>query len=249
MSDPNHPATPPGWYPDGQGNQRYWDGAGWTEHVQPQQPAQPQQPPVGQQWQQPGVAGHPYAGGPGGTSGGGNGKLIAIIGGGVGALVLVIILAVVLFATLGGNDPESVAKDYIEESLRANVHVDGDHEKLCEMRTEDAREALLEGFEVDDCGEYAEKREEAEADDREARAEDCADWEELTGDIGWEVEIVEVDENDDGDEATVEFEISYSFDGDEDKLEDCDGDADEFDETEDGELTLVEQDGDWKVED
>lgn len=25
--------APAGWYPDGRGNQRYWDGAAWTEHV------------------------------------------------------------------------------------------------------------------------------------------------------------------------------------------------------------------------
>ncbi|HNM98462.1 MAG: DUF2510 domain-containing protein [Nocardioidaceae bacterium] len=28
----------PGWYPDGQGNQRYWDGAAWSEHVTPMYP-------------------------------------------------------------------------------------------------------------------------------------------------------------------------------------------------------------------
>lgn len=27
--------TPPGWYPDGQGVTRYWDGTQWTEHTQP----------------------------------------------------------------------------------------------------------------------------------------------------------------------------------------------------------------------
>ncbi|MFN8051834.1 MAG: DUF4870 domain-containing protein [Acidimicrobiales bacterium] len=26
-------AMPAGWYPDGSGQQRYWDGAAWTEHV------------------------------------------------------------------------------------------------------------------------------------------------------------------------------------------------------------------------
>lgn len=30
---------PPGWYPDGNGNQRWWDGNGWTDHVQPDQSA------------------------------------------------------------------------------------------------------------------------------------------------------------------------------------------------------------------
>jgi hypothetical protein len=28
-------ATPPGWYDDGRGAQRWWDGIRWTEHVQP----------------------------------------------------------------------------------------------------------------------------------------------------------------------------------------------------------------------
>ncbi|MCR2791987.1 DUF2510 domain-containing protein [Microbacterium sp. zg.Y625] len=27
--------TPPGWYDDGSGTQRWWDGSAWTEHVQP----------------------------------------------------------------------------------------------------------------------------------------------------------------------------------------------------------------------
>ncbi|MCR2783785.1 MULTISPECIES: DUF2510 domain-containing protein [unclassified Microbacterium] len=31
--------TPPGWYDDGSGTQRWWDGSAWTEHVQPQAPA------------------------------------------------------------------------------------------------------------------------------------------------------------------------------------------------------------------
>ena len=65
-------STPPGWYPDGQGGQRWWDGNQWTEHTvppegsdrpaapeQPEQPAQPGpsdvtqvRPPTGQE--QPG---------------------------------------------------------------------------------------------------------------------------------------------------------------------------------------------------
>lgn len=45
--------TPPGWYPDGQGGQRWWDGNQWTEHTlpgasdQPAQPAHPAQPGPG----------------------------------------------------------------------------------------------------------------------------------------------------------------------------------------------------------
>lgn len=47
MSDPNQPSTPAGWYPDGQGGQRWWDGARWTDHVQPPAaPAAPSAPPA-----------------------------------------------------------------------------------------------------------------------------------------------------------------------------------------------------------
>ncbi len=34
--EPVHP--PEGWYPDNTGQQRYWDGAQWTEHVAPTAP-------------------------------------------------------------------------------------------------------------------------------------------------------------------------------------------------------------------
>jgi hypothetical protein len=30
--------TPPGWYPDGRGAVRWWDGNRWTGHVQPRPP-------------------------------------------------------------------------------------------------------------------------------------------------------------------------------------------------------------------
>lgn len=40
MSDPNQQAAA-GWYPDGQGSQRYWDGQQWTDAVVPGVP-QPQ---------------------------------------------------------------------------------------------------------------------------------------------------------------------------------------------------------------
>lgn len=32
-------SAPAGWYPDGRGNQRWWDGERWTEQRAPEQPA------------------------------------------------------------------------------------------------------------------------------------------------------------------------------------------------------------------
>ncbi len=36
--------TPAGWYEDGQGKQRYWDGTQWTDHVQPVEQTEPTEP-------------------------------------------------------------------------------------------------------------------------------------------------------------------------------------------------------------
>lgn len=42
FSNDQAPSTPPGWYPDESGQQRYWDGEAWTDHVQGGNPAVPQ---------------------------------------------------------------------------------------------------------------------------------------------------------------------------------------------------------------
>lgn len=34
----SEPVAAPGWYPDGSGHQRYWDGTAWTEHNAPLPP-------------------------------------------------------------------------------------------------------------------------------------------------------------------------------------------------------------------
>lgn len=47
--------TPPGWYNDGSGKERWWDGTGWTDQFKPAEAPQPQTPqaaygqPVGHQ--------------------------------------------------------------------------------------------------------------------------------------------------------------------------------------------------------
>jgi hypothetical protein len=40
--------TAPGWYPDGQGSNRYWDGSGWTDQVAPGTQQQAPAPYAGQ---------------------------------------------------------------------------------------------------------------------------------------------------------------------------------------------------------
>ncbi len=37
---------PPGWYPDGNGVTRYWDGSAWTEHTQSPAPVVASRPPL-----------------------------------------------------------------------------------------------------------------------------------------------------------------------------------------------------------
>ncbi|MFF2371620.1 DUF2510 domain-containing protein [Agromyces sp. NPDC058110] len=39
MSDPTNTGTPAGWYDDGSGCQRYWDGQQWTDRFAPTEPA------------------------------------------------------------------------------------------------------------------------------------------------------------------------------------------------------------------
>ncbi|WP_146828447.1 DUF2510 domain-containing protein [Aeromicrobium flavum] len=41
--DASTPITPPGWYDDGHGQLRWWDGSRWTEHTAPLASAAPQQ--------------------------------------------------------------------------------------------------------------------------------------------------------------------------------------------------------------
>lgn len=323
MSDPNQPSTPPGWYPDGQGGQRWWDGTQWTEHTQPPdggaagtpatpaapgpsdqatvvapnraadfnqggaqpgygqpagQPAAQQQPwgqpggqpaygqqpgqPGGQQgWGQPGQQ-QPYGqqggyggggyGGPGygqptgGGGGKGKGKLFAIIGGLVVVLVLAIVAVFVLLKVLGGNDPESVAKDYLE----AQNYFDPDFPATCELLAEDSQEGLLGSYDVDDCDAYADKAQEEyddELDDELSEDESCGKtFDDVKGDFDYEVEIKKVDE--DGDKATVDYETTTRFTGDEDVITDCGGNADDVESTEDGTLDLVKEDGEWKVD-
>jgi hypothetical protein len=298
MSDPNQPSTPAGWYPDGQGSQRWWDGAQWTEHTMPAPGAAPpappaapdphatavapprdpapatppagtppgpppqgpppqgpppqapptqapptQAPPAQGGWQQtpqqqPDYAQQGYPGqqpwqSPQGGSGGGGkgrGKLIALIGGGVALLVVV---AVVLFLVLGGSSGATgAAEDYLD------AQVDGDQQKVCELSTKDSMKETFELYEVegDDCGDLADKIEENE---------DFKEFLAVLEDVDADFDVKDAEE--DGDKATVDYSVTLEYTGDdEEKFKELLGEE-ETKTTQKGTLTLVKEDGDWRV--
>lgn len=307
MSDPNQPTTPPGWYPDGQGGQRWWDGSQWTEHTQPPeggapaapaspaapqpsdqatvvapnraadfnqggaqpgygQPAQQQpygqpagQQPYGQQPGQPGQPGQqgwgqpgqqqPYGGGYGGpgfgqpTGGGGGGKrkgkLFAIIGGLVAALVLAVVIVFVLLKVVGGSDPKTVTEDYLKAQSEADVKT------LCDLSTKDKQDEEFEEYDVDNCDDYVDEAQD-DIDESFKQFEDAVgeSYEDFNSDIDYSVEIGDVEE--DGDTARVDWSSTAEYTGDnEEALEAIGSEKVEEDE---GTALLCKEDGDWKVQ-
>ncbi len=64
MSSPTGQLPPMGWYPDpaGSGDERYWDGSGWTANVRPAEPAPAATPPApAQPWTPPAPAPGPWS--------------------------------------------------------------------------------------------------------------------------------------------------------------------------------------------
>lgn len=103
--------TPPGWYPDPDGQMRWWDGNGWTESVQTE-------------GQTPGAA---FGAAPG-TAGPGSRKSLWI-GLGVGAALLAIGGVVLALVLGGGSDsgPEAAAKAYV------SAMEDQDGDAFCDL--------------------------------------------------------------------------------------------------------------------
>jgi len=135
----NTPQTPAGWYPDPENpsRQRYWDGASWTDQLSdaaqtppsdaPPEPAAapgpaPPMPPVGHE---PAVAPGPAPPMPpaGGEMPAKKGrsplKIILAIVGGLLALLILIIVAVALFA------PTTIDGDKLEGKIQDGIEADG----------------------------------------------------------------------------------------------------------------------------
>ena len=150
--------TPAGWYPDGQGGQRWWDGTQWGPVGQPPAPEAPPEsapeptiamptgpPPSGPP---PGYGAYPPPGEPAAAaSTGGPNKplLLGIVGGLVGLGVLVVLLVLVL----GGGDGASSDDPAETVSAFYDAARDGDCEAALDLLSDNGKRTF--GVEEDDC--------------------------------------------------------------------------------------------------
>lgn len=153
----------PGWYADGAGGERWWDGQQWTDQSRPAQPsAQPAGQQFGQLPGQPGQFGQ-QPGQPGPQPTKKRGLLIAVV-----AVVVVLVLVGGSLAAYfvfrdsdddergggGGTSdsgPEAVAEEYAEAFALV------DFAGMCELSSSDGRDELFEEFDdVTTCEEYDE---------------------------------------------------------------------------------------------
>ncbi|GAA4819180.1 DUF2510 domain-containing protein [Nocardioides caeni] len=260
MSHDNPGSTPPGWYPDGQGGQRWWDGSQWTSHTQPAQP--PQQPAPQPYGGGGGFAGPGGPGGPGGGFGGGYGtppkkKRTGLIIGIVVAVVVLLVGGGVALALLLGGDGDGGSKDkdaadgprspveVAEAYLNANF--EGDYGTICELAEESERSEELEDADADDCDEYQDNIQE----DVDERNDDYIEeydesYDDILDDIDYSVTVEDAVE--DGDSATVDWQETYEYSGDNDTFLEEAFDGDTTYES-DGTMLLCRADDEWFVKD
>ena len=156
-----------------------------------------------------------------------------IVGGGTIALALLVVLAVGLTTLLRDDGPEEVAEEFLEAGFSA------EYETYCELWTEESRQDELDSADVRDCEGYAEQ----------ATEDEEPDFRSLLADVDIEIAVGAVSEDeDDEDTVTVEWAIVWSYTGDDpegaEDLLSMDGRVGAYD----GELVLVEEDGEWKVD-
>lgn len=142
---------------------------------------------------------------------------------------------IVLVASLvtTSDTPEQVAERYLDAGFNA------EYETYCEIWTKESRQDELEGGEVGDCEEYAEQ----------ATGDEDPDFRALLDDVDFHIAVGEVTKDeDDLDAVTVEWAIVWSYTGDDadraEDLFDTDGRIGSYD----GELELVREGGEWKVD-
>jgi len=149
--------------------------------------------------------------------------LVAVIG--------VLVAAVVVMA-IGSDDPEDVAKSYLEADFTA------DYETSCELLSEAGRAVMLERFGASDCSEYADR----------ARDNEPAEFREVVDGLEVHVRIGEVVDEDDSDAITLEWAAMRTYTGDEpERAEDILG-LEGLVDADDDEIDLVREHGEWKVD-
>jgi ketosteroid isomerase-like protein len=162
-----------------------------------------------------------------------------VIAGAIVALVVAVVLVVVLLKALGGGSPEAVTEDYLDAQWNSEF------EDYCELQAKEYRESTLQSVEADDCADFAKKNDKEAADrSKEIEKEYGQTLDEVRDDFDRELEVTDVEE--DGDKATVTYEEKIEYTGDNDDFVKAElGDTRE--ETHEGSLELVKEDGDWKV--
>ncbi|UMG94536.1 hypothetical protein [Nocardioides sp. TF02-7] len=146
-------------------------------------------------------------------------------------VVLLLIGAFVWPGFLGGGSPEDVAQDYLDASA------DGDYEEVCDLASEKSLEEDFEEYDVDNCGDYFDALEE-DSDSGFDRDE----LEQLQEDFDVSHELGDVDEKEET--AVVSFTQTVEYTGDDESIAEAFGDSEESE----GEVHLVKEDGDWKVD-
>jgi len=172
-------------------------------------------------------------------------RQIAIVSCLVG-VIGVLVAAVVVMAT-GHDDPEDVAKRYLEAEFTA------DYETSCELLSEGSRASMLEAFGASDCSEYADRARDDEpaefreaVDDLEVHVRIGA---EVDGDGGYVLGEGEVrPEEDDSDAVTLEWAAMRTYTGDDPERAETTLGLEGLVDADEDEIDLVQEHGEWKVD-
>jgi len=227
MSDSHDPHVPAGWYPDGSGGERWWDGTRWTDDVRP---AVAPPPPGGEL---PGPQ----------SPGGANTRLMAVVVGVSTFAVLALVLVVVLAKTVGGGGPGAVVKEYLTST-------GSDLIKRCELLSEGVQRDMFADYSVGDdivegCQDWAYTVEEG-IDDEGYWIGDCDMNAQLESDLRYEVTIHDVEEQ--HSEALVSYESSIRFVGDLYEYRDCDEFVvDDYEWSGYDQALVCKEYGEWKI--